>query len=148
MAQQSKQGWFDVLSGDATTTSLTAVDVPQMQFDLPVGGEIWHFEYVLAIGSTSAAGLKIAISVPPGASFRAVAFGASSSATAFQSDFMTSSGTLGAAFATVNANGLYLNIKGGVINGNFAGMLKLQAAKVTSGTATLFAGSFFTATQL
>jgi hypothetical protein len=136
---------FSYTQADQTTTSLTAVDIPNFSFPLNCGGESWEFEFVLTIGSSSAAGIKVALTVPPGAVFRAWAVGSAAAKSTLQVDLMNSSGVLGVAFNTFIGTGNYLSIKGGVVNGTFAGTMQLQAAKVTSGTATLSAGSYFIA---
>jgi hypothetical protein len=136
---------FSYTQADLTTTSLAAVDIPNFTFPLNIGGENWEFEFVLTIGSSSAAGVKVALTVPPGAVFRAWAIGSGAAKSTLQVDLMNSSGVLGVAFNTFAGTGNYLSIKGGVVNGTFAGSMQLQAAKVTSGTATLSAGSYFIA---
>lgn len=143
-----KDSFYDFLVSDIQTSSTTAVDVPQMTFPLRAADGVYQFRFVLKIGSSSAAGLKIAITVTGGAVFQAWAVGSAGALSTLQVDQMNQSGVLGAAFATVALSNLFLTVEGGIRNGNFAGALQLQAAKVTSGTATLHAGSYFTAQQL
>jgi hypothetical protein len=139
---------FAYTSSDQTTSSLTAVDIPNFSFPLNVNGEKWEFEFTLIIGSSTAAGLRVALTVPIGANFRAWAVGSGAAKSTLLVDLMTASGVLGATFNTFIATGNYMSIRGGVVNGTFSGTMQLQAAKVTSGTATLSAGSYFTANPL
>jgi hypothetical protein len=136
---------FSFTQADQTTSSLTAVDIPNFSFPLNGNGEKWEFEFTLIIGSDSIAGVKFALRAPTGANFRAWAVGSGAAKSTILVDLMNTSGALGAAFNTFIATGNYLSIRGGVINGTFGGNMQLQAAKVTSGTATLSAGSYFTA---
>lgn len=141
-------GIYDFTLSDLSTASLVAIDVPQMTFPLSVIDTIWQFDFQLIIGSSSAAGLKISLTVPPGAAFRVWAVGSGASKNGLIVDSMTQSGVLGVAFNTFIGSQNFLSIRGGVKNGGLAGALQLQVAKVTSGTATMFTGSFFTANQL
>jgi hypothetical protein len=141
-------GFYDFTTSDVSTGSLTQVDVPQMFFPLEITDAIYDFKFVLAVGSSTVAGLKIALVVPDGAVFRAWAEGSGTAKNSLIIDRMTTSGVLGAAFNTFNGNQNLLHIFGAVKNGGFAGKVQLQVAKVTSGTATMHAGSFFTATAL
>jgi hypothetical protein len=136
---------FFYTQADQTTTNTSGIDIPGFAIPLNIGGENWEFEFVLTIGSSSTAGVKVALTVPPGAVFRAWAVGSGAAKSTLQVDLMNSSGVLGAAFNTFAGTGNYLSIKGGIVNGTFAGSLQLQAAKVTSGTATLSAGSYLIA---
>lgn len=119
-----------------------------MFFPLPGTNEILSFQFLLAIGSSSTAGLKIGITVPSGAVFRAWAIGSGATRNGLIVDPMNQSGVLGTAFNTFIGTQNYLEVKGAVKNGTFAGNLQLQVAKVTSGTATMHAGSFFIAQYL
>jgi len=140
--------FYDYTTSDATTTSLVPVSIPLMTFPLIEVGATFNFEFVLIIGSSTAAGLKVAITVPPGATFRAWAMGSGATKNGLIVDLMTSSGVLGAAFNTFIGQNNFLRVQGGVVNGTFGGALQLQSAKVTGGTATLSAGSYFSAQRL
>jgi hypothetical protein len=140
--------YYDFSTGDATTTSLTPVNIPLMTFPLQEVGATFNFEFVLIVGSSTSAGLKVAITVPPGATFRAWAMGSGATKNGLIVDLMTASGVLGVAFNTFIGQTNFLRVQGGVVNGTFGGVLQLQAAKVTSGTATLSAGSYFSAQRL
>ncbi len=148
MVNGNTGGYYDFTTADANTTSLTLIDVPQMFFPLNVIGQVWAFEFTLIIGSSTTTGLKVALSVPPGASFRAWATGSGAAKSTLLLDLMNTSGTLTAAFNTFVGQQNYLSVRGAIVNGSFAGNVQLQAAKVTSGTATLSAGSYFTANPL
>lgn len=142
------EGYYDFTTSDLTTGSLTQIDVPQMFFPLEGAEEIVDFKFVLAVGSSTTAGLKVALVVPAGAVFRAWAQGSGTAKNSLVIDRMSSSGVLGVAFNTFNGTQNLLHIFGAVKNGSFAGKVQLQVAKVTSGNATMHAGSFFTATRL
>ncbi len=139
---------FVYTTADQTTTSLTPVDVPLMTLPLNVNEEQWAFEFTMIIGSSSTAGVKFALSLPAGALFRAWAQGSGAAKSTLVMDLMNTSAVQGAAFNTFVGQLNYLTIRGAVINGPWAGALQLQAAKVTSGTATLSAGSYMTANPL
>ncbi len=141
-------GIFSFVTPDFTTTSLTAVNIPQLAFPLSANGEIWQFEFVLTIGSDTTAGLKIALTVPPGAGFQAWANGSGAAKSTLLVDKIVTAGTLSAAFNTFVGQTNYLRIAGGIQNGTFAGNLQLQIAKVTSGTATVSLGSYVVAEKL
>lgn len=148
MISQDGFGYYDFISADVTTTSLTAVDIPKMTFPLLGASGIYTFKFMLKIGSSTTGGVAFALSVTGGAAFQAWAVGSSTGLNVLAVDSMTQSGVLGVAFATVPAQNLFLSIEGGLRNGTFAGALQLQAAKVVGGTATLSAGSYFEAKQL
>lgn len=128
---------------DVNTSSLTPVDVPGMQF-LMLENSVWRFKFLLKVGSSTAGGLKVAIVVPAGAAFQAWAIGSGPAISTLVVDPMTVSATLGASFCTQIAQNQYLSIEGGCLNGSTIGLLKLQAAKVTSGIATLNSRSILT----
>ncbi len=119
-----------------------------MTFPLIITSEVWSFDFQLIIGSSSTAGLRIALTVPSGAAFRAWAIGSGATRNGLIVDSMNTSGTLGTSFNTFAGTQNFLQIRGGIRNGAFAGSVQLQVAKVTSGTATLHAGSFFIAEPL
>lgn len=140
-------GNFFYTTADQTTGSTTPIDIPN--FVIPVTGtQAFQFEAVLIIGSSSTAGVKFAITVPASSVFRAWAVGSGAAKNSLIVDLMTASGTLGAAFNTFVGTGNYLSIKGGIVCGDVAGNLQLRVAKVTSGTATLSAGSYIVLNQL
>ncbi len=132
------------LSSDATTTSTTATNVTGLSFSIG-SNETMNFEFNLRTGSSSNAGIQVAITFPAGATMLATAVGtttASGSAAAMGTDVMTASGTLGISFNTETSQTGVLNIKGIVVNGGTGGTVQLQFAKTTSGTATIAANSF------
>ena len=135
------------VTADRTTTSLTAVNATDMVFAIPAS-ETWTFEFNLRVGSSSTAGIKLAITVPSGATFMATGLGNAASATAFTSEILSASGTLGVTYQLVNGQNGVVRITGTVVNGANAGNVQLQFAKVTSGTATVAANSYLTARKL
>lgn len=79
--------------------------------------------------------------------------GTTSANTAQAEEQMATSGTLGStAWNTANlttaAMGAFIHMHGRVINGATPGAVQLQHAKVTSGTATVYAGSYLRAVRI
>ena len=144
MIDNTGSAYQSYLTADATTTSTAAVNVTGLSF--PVGGnEAWTFEFNLRIGSSSTAGMKVALTFPSGATLLATAIGATSGVTAQSTDLMSASGTLGLAFNTFNGQTGVLRITGCITTGSTPGIVQLQQAKVTSGTSTVAALSFLRA---
>jgi hypothetical protein len=130
-----------VLAADQTNTLTTAANVAGLSFAIGAN-EVWIFDFILRIGSSSTTGCKYAITTPAGATLMAIVFGNTTAITAFNEEILTASGTLTAAVyqAIATQNGM-LRISGVVRNGATAGTVQLQQAKVTSGTATVGANS-------
>lgn len=136
------------ITADRTTSSLTAVNVPDMLFT--VGAlEVWAFEMSCHVGSSSAAGFKIGFGAFAGATLKAQVKGSSGAPSTIASELMTAFGALGAQAwcANITNNG-WLDVRGIVRAGNTSGVLQLQAAKITSGNATLFTDSYLVARRL
>lgn len=136
------------VTSDRTTTVITAGNVTDMSFAVPAS-ENWGFEFFLSNGCNGTGGIKWAITVPSGATFRAVADGSAASATARTSAIMTVSGTLTIAFnAAVLATG-FTRITGAVANSTTAGTVQLQFASTTATqTSTVYTNSLMTAQKL
>lgn len=124
-----------IVNSSFTTTSGTGVDVSSMVFSIGAN-ENWSFEFFLLNGCDNTGGNKFALTVPSGATFRALAFGEAATGTAVRVDRMDTSGTLTGAFnAQTNSNG-YTTITGTVTNGATPGLVQLQAASTTGGQTT------------
>lgn len=138
-----RRNWFQYgrTPADRTTTSTTAVNVLPLSFSADVNEE-WIFSFRLRVGSSSAAGIKVALTFPAGATLRATVKGNSGAVTTISSEQITASGTLGQVWCAAAINNGWLEIDGVIVNGATAGTVQLQAAKVTSGTATVFQGSY------
>lgn len=135
----------DWVASDDTTTNLTAT-ATSISIAVPSYGR-YHFEAHLKVGSSSAAGCKYAIDVPASATFYAYVRGTTSAATAFTEEQITGDGTLtttafNTAGLTTAAVGAFVHIYGIITMGGTAGNLVVQHAKVTSGTSTVYTGSW------
>ena len=136
------------VASNQTTTLTTAANVTNMVFAIPVS-ENWSFEFNISNGCNNIGGLKWAITVPTGATFRAVAVGMSTVATAATSAIMTVSGTLTIAFNAANLATGWTRITGTCANSTNTGNVQLQFASTTSGqTSTVFANSYFKARKI
>lgn len=133
------------VSSDDTTTNTTAT-ATSISIAVPSYGR-YHFEAHLKVGSSTAAGCKYAVDVPASATFYAMVQGTTSAATAFTEELITGDGTLtttafNTAGLTTAAVGAFIHIHGIVTMGGTAGNIVIQHAKVTSGTSTVYTGSW------
>jgi hypothetical protein len=129
----------------AAITATTATDLPGMTFNVEVGAS-YTFSFDVLLTNTAATGHKFAIVVPTGATIDAIAFEAVTAAT-FRQDTILAGATLTAtAVQTVAATEMHHRIVGVVQGATAAGVCKLQAAVVTSGSLVLKRGSSFVAT--
>lgn len=140
-----------VVASDVTTTNLTATDITGMTFAIGAS-ETWSFEFHAKIGSSSAAGTKYAVDIPASATIMGQVWGSLGSTTAYTQDTVSADTTLGVAFNTAGlttaAQGANLHIYGVVVNSTNAGNVTIQHAKVTSGTSTVYANSYFVARRI
>jgi hypothetical protein len=137
------------LTGDATTTSTSATRVSGLTITM-AANEKWAFHAVLKIGSSSVAGCKYAVDVPPAASMYVTFFGTTIAAGTYTTEWITTDATLSStafdvAGITTAAVGAFLTIDGIIVNDENAGNFEIMHAKVTSGTATIYAGSYLQA---
>ncbi len=123
------------------TTNLTATDIPDLSVAL-LANHTYEFEAVLTVQSSSSAGVKFACNYSTsGATIQAIYTGMTS-ATAVGVIATTALATLeGTAFVAVATTRAVIVIKGFCVTGANTGNLTIQQAKVTSGTASVFAGS-------
>ena len=127
------------------TTSLTSVT----GLSLAIGvSEHWIATFTLKVNGADANGLKIAFTTPAGSTMLGIVNGNVATITAYSSDIMTTSATAGIAFATSSATGSIITVTVDLLNSTTAGTLQLQALKVTSGTATIYAQSNMTAMRV
>jgi hypothetical protein len=127
---------------NVTNTLITAANVTGLSF--PIGAnEVWSFEAHIQNGCSGTGGVKFALTVPAGASFRAVALGMAATAAALTSAVLTVSGTLSIAFNTAALVTGWTRITGLVRNGATPGTVQVQfAAGTAAQTSTVFADSF------
>lgn len=135
-------------TSNQTTTSNSATNVNNMSFSIGAN-DVWSFEFRMQNGCSSTGGVKWALTVPTGATFRATAQGMAASATARTSSVMSVSGTLSIAFnAVANQNG-FTDITGTVAGGGTAGTVQLQVASTTNGqTTTVYGNSYMVARRI
>lgn len=136
-------------TADRTTTATAAANVTDLSFAIGAN-EVWGFEFFLQNGCASLSGIKWAITVPSGATFRGVAVGMAAAVTAVTSAILSVSGALsGVAFNAVALATGWTHITGSVANGATAGTVALQFATVSSGQAsTVYANSLMTAQRI
>jgi len=129
------------VAADRTTTVVTAANVTDMSFAI-AASETWSVEWNLQNGCSGIGGVKWAITVPAGATFRGVADGMSTGITARTSAVMTVSGTLTIAFNAVASTAGFTRITAVIANGVTAGTVALQFASTTAAqTSTVYANS-------
>lgn len=128
------------LSSNFTTTSTTATNT---NLSFAIGANESY--YVTIEGSASKAststGMKVAISAPSGCTISGEAFLTNNASTALVPSFITAINTLGSTFATSAGTQVAFRLTFQVTNGSTAGNITLQAATVTSNTATIYAGT-------
>jgi len=142
--QQSNLGFKSGrTTGNVTTTGQALTNVTGLSFTVNAG-EVWCFYFSLGTGSTGTAGMQLGIQFGGGTLFarmNATTSGVTASTTAH----ITTSNATTVAINTANAqtgvasiDGLINNTTGGAVT------VQLRFLKVTSGTATILANSFFT----
>lgn len=139
-----------VVSGsNVTTTSQSAASVTGLSFAI-AANEVWIVKVHMKVGSSSAAGIQVAVSFPASATVTADWFGTTLTNGTNAYEQTTASGTLTTTSfdtlgATTAAVGAFVDGRITVINSTNAGTVQIQFAKTTSGTATVYAGSHLTA---
>jgi hypothetical protein len=123
-------------TADRVTTSLTAVDVPDLSVLLDPNS-FYEFEAVLQVASDTAAGCKYAVQFSAAGAFAfAVYTGTTTAGNAAVCSTSTLNALTNTAFVAAVLDG-ELVIKGHVITGANPGNFTIQQAKVTSGNATV-----------
>lgn len=136
-----------VTGSNATTTGQILTNVTGLSVNITANG-VYEFEAVLGVSTTLVTtGTEYGVTSGPGASVTAVITGSYTTiATSTyrvtglnnaSAPFLTSSGQLGG-----------IIIKGILQNGSNAGTLTIQHLKVSSGTSTVFIGSYLKVTQV
>jgi len=129
------------LDGNVTTTSLTAANITGLSFPIAVN-ETVRFEANLNNGNSGTTGNKFAVNFPSGATLNCHTEGSTSGPTAMTQSKITAAATLTTEiYHTLASQVGRATIIGTVKNGSTAGTVQLQFAAVTSGTATINAGS-------
>ena len=128
------------LSSNYTNATTSLTDVTGLSFAI-AASEIWTARFALKVNGADANGMKFAITVPSGATLLGIVNGNVATITAYSSDIISASATAGIAYATSSATGSIIIVDLTVVNSTTAGTVQLQALKVTSGTATIYANS-------
>ena len=135
-------GWTAAISTTAahSTTTTTATDIPELVVAL-VANSVYEFEAVIHAASSTTAGNKYSVNYSASGAVAQAVYQGMTSATAVGAIATTALATLdGTAFLAVIADGVVI-VRGFITTGANAGNFTIQQAKVTSGTATAYAGS-------
>lgn len=142
----------NVSGSNFTTTNTTATDITGLSFAVGAS-ETWEFTADIKVGSSSNAGIKIAVNTPASpTSLNAYVHGQVASNTALAEEEVSADATLtttafNTGSITTAAVGAFIHVRGFVVNGSNAGNVFIDIAKVTSGTATVYIGSHLRATR-
>lgn len=135
------------LTGDFSITSATLVDVTGLSFAI-VANEVWQFDMYLMLSQGNAAGIKVGINGPSGATLLASTNGETSGLTAESWDVLNALNTAGAvAYDTAASTTAPLQIHGVMVNGTNAGTVQLQAQRA-AGTAKVLTNSYVVARKI
>lgn len=128
------------LSSNFTTSSTSAKST---NLTFAIGANESYFVTIEGSASkaTSSTGMKIGIAAPTGCTISGEVFTANSASTALVPSFITAINTLGNTFATSTGTQVAFKMTFVVVNSSTAGNITLQAATVTSNTATIYAGT-------
>lgn len=128
------------LASDFTTSSVTAVNT-NLSFAIGANESFVVDVYGLASKAVSSTGLKIAINGPSGCTATGFVETSSNAITTRLAYQVSAIGTLGSAFSTNIALVVPFSMHVTIVNGATPGSVTLQAATVTSNTATIYAGA-------
>jgi hypothetical protein len=134
------------LISDYTTTNTTATNT---NLSIPVEANTTYRIMITgsAAKAVSSTGLKVAIGAPTGTTIKAWHSYGTNSINTLQNSFITSVNSLGSTFATGIGIEVPFRIEGILVTGSSAGNIVLQAATVTSNTATIYANTLMTVTK-
>ena len=135
------------LAADSGVTATGATNIWALRFPI-AASEKWTFRIDGACNSSEAThGIEMAVDVPAGATLAANSIGCSTSATDFVWSTYSTDNALGTAFQKY-ATAEPFSLWGTVTNSTTAGFVVLSVGKVTSGTATVKAGTYIVATRV
>ena len=132
------------LDSTVTTTNTTGVDVTGLSLSV-VSGAIYEFEALLQVGSTDTNGNGYGVGLSESGSAVAQIFGNYTSATYL--NFYALHNNLYGALTVWNGNGGFVKIKG-IVSPTSNGNISIKHKKYSSGTASVFAGSFLKLTRI
>ena len=140
---------YSQITANTTTTNLTYTDVAGLSVSASTIG-VYEFTAILFTGSDTTAGMRIGMSVPASSSdFYYMVQGTNSAAANQTFVEGAASGTLVTTFACNSANNQTgVTRLDGIVTTTQSGDIKVGFAKITSGTATIRAGSFIRITKI
>ncbi|MBS1903470.1 MAG: hypothetical protein JSS75_07200 [Bacteroidetes bacterium] len=135
-----------VLTADSTNSTTGLKSTPlSIAVD---SNSTWELDAYLYTGSTTAAGMSLAVDIPSGATIKAIAFGTDTTVSQFNSDAITADATAGHSWNDANSQTGWVNMHGTVTVGSTTGNVVIQHKKNTSGVATLRSGSYLRLTKI
>jgi hypothetical protein len=136
--RELKADFYKQSLGSNFTTTLDTLQDTNIVFPIEPSEE-WQFKFFLQHGCNGTGGLKYAISLPAGATIRAVIKSITSGNTAYTSQIISSTAEIAINLNTVASQGGWAEIIGYVINSATAGAVRLQMRAITAGqTVTLY----------
>ena len=132
------------ITADRTTTSASFANITDAAIAIGAS-ETWSFEAYLTVGCNNTGGGQWTVTVPAGATLRVMLQGNTTSATAWTSIAITTSGANTVTMCAANAQGRQCLIRGVVVNSTTAGSIQIQHRAITAGqTITTNANSYIT----
>ena len=132
------------ITADRTTTSATFVDITDAAIAIGAS-ETWSFEAALTVGCNNTGGGQWTVTVPTGATLRAMLQGNTTAATSWTGIAITTSGTNTVTMCAATAQGRLCFIRGTVVNSTTAGNIQLRHRAITAGqTITTNANGYIT----
>ena len=132
------------VTADRTTTSASFADITDAAIAIGIS-ETWSFEAYLTVGCNNTGGGQWTVTVPSGATLRVMLQGNTTSATAWTSIAITTSGANTVTMCAANAQGRQCLIRGVVVNSTTAGNIQIRHRAITAGqTVTTNANSYIT----
>lgn len=140
---------YKQITANTTTTNLTYTDVAGLAISASTTG-VYEISAVLLTGSDTAAGIRIGMSVPASSTdFYYMVMGTNTAAANQTFVEGAASGSLVTTFACNSANNQTGITKiDGIVTTTQSGEIKIGFAKITSGTATIRAGSYIRITKI
>lgn len=140
---------YKQITANTTTTNLTYTDVPGLAVSADTAG-VYEFSAVLLTGSDTSAGMRIGMTVPASSTDFYYNIIGTNSAAANQTQVEgAASGSLVTTFASNAVNNQTGITKiDGIVTTTQSGEIKIGFAKITSGTATIRAGSYLRITKI
>jgi hypothetical protein len=129
---------FNTTSTTAANSNLSIAVLANTAYRIMISGS--------ASKAISSTGMKISIGAPTGTTIKALAALGGNAISTITNSFISSINTLGSTFATGVGVEVPFRVEGILVTGANAGNIVLQAATVTSNTATIYANTLMTIT--